>query len=71
MKKSAQQNVSNKKIKVCCNETGQVFNSLTEASEWCGISVSNISVFLSGTKGKLSAGKHPITKQKLTWSYRK
>lgn len=69
MRESGKKNAPDNKTKVRCNETGVVFDSLTAAADWCGISISCISAFLTGSKKKLSAGKHPITKEKLTWSY--
>ncbi len=68
MRKSAIQNSPNRKVKVRCNETGEVFETITEAAKWCGISVSSISVFLKQKRRRSSAGKHPKTGQKLTWS---
>ena len=68
MRKSAKQNAPDRKIKVCCNETGEIFDSLSAAAQWCNTSVSSISTYLNDKKRKLSAGKHPETKQKLTWS---
>lgn len=55
---------SNKKVK--CIETQQKFDSLNEAAKWCGLSSGKIiGTFLSGKRK--SAGKHPITNQKLHW----
>lgn len=51
-----------------CIETGEVFPSITEATKWCGLkSHSNIREYLIG-KYK-SAGKHPVTGEKLHWEY--
>ena len=51
---------------VMCVETQQIFSSRKEAAEWCGLkSASGISEYLAGRKK--SAGKHPITKEKLHW----
>lgn len=51
--------------KVKCNETGDVFASAAEAGRWCG---SN-KVSASCNKIRKHAGKHPITKEPLSWSY--
>jgi group I intron endonuclease len=52
--------------KVQCVETGQIFNSFQEAADWAGIkNGSDISAYLSGKQK--SAGKHPVTKEKLHW----
>lgn len=56
------------KKKVICLETGQIFNSMQEAAKWCGLKgASSIGECCSG-KVK-SAGKHPVTKEKLHWKY--
>ena len=55
-------------IKVQCIETQEIFNSLTDAAKWCNLKdTSTISSYLHG-KG-MSAGKHPITHEKLHWKY--
>lgn len=49
-----------------CVETGQIFDSIKEAAEWCGLkSSSGISDCLSGRKK--SSGKHPVSGEKLHW----
>ena len=54
--------------KVQCIETQEIFNSLTDAAKWCNLKdPSTISSYLHG-KG-MSAGKHPITHEKLHWKY--
>lgn len=53
-----------------CKETGEVFESLTEAALWAGMkktSTSNITQQIKGNKP--SAGKHPITKEPLHWYF--
>ena len=53
--------------KIMCNQTKVVFDSLTSAATWCGLKASSpIFNYLRG-KAK-SAGKHPITKERLTWT---
>lgn len=62
--------LNNKKYKskeVYCYELDKKYKSITIASEELNIKHSNISACCSG---KLkSAGKHPATKEKLTWKY--
>ena len=50
---------------VICIETKQVFDTIKEAQEWLG--KGNIKSHLRGSKK--SAGKHPITGEKLHWMY--
>ena len=52
---------------VVCLETLQVFTTTKEASEWCGVVGTAITNHLKG--GTKSAGKHPITGEKLHWQY--
>lgn len=56
-------------LKIKCMNTGQVFFSVTEACEWCGLSQwsRSIAEYLNGKKGRKSAGKHPITGEPLQW----
>ncbi len=53
--------------KVRCLNTGIIFPSCREASDWCGIARQNIQRCCRG--GRPSAGKHPITEEKLKWRY--
>ena len=52
---------------VRCITTGEIFPSCREASDWCGIARQNINRCAKG--GRPTAGKHPITKEKLEWRY--
>lgn len=51
--------------KIKCITTGEIFNSQSEVSRFYGIPQANISKCIRGERK--SAGKHPITKEKLTW----
>lgn len=51
--------------KIKCLTTGEIFNSQCEAARFYGIPQGNISKCLKGERK--SAGKHPITKEKLIW----
>lgn len=57
------------KRKVKCIETGEVFNSLTSAAKWAGISSSTLHGNLGEKKIQKTAGKHPQTKEPLSWKY--
>ena len=54
--------------KVRCKNTGELFNNNKEAGEWCGLKNGN-SIGRCVRGGAKSAGKHPITGEKLTWEY--
>lgn len=54
--------------------TGEKFNSMRDAAAWCGITHTVIMRHLNknlvlGKYPYKSAGKHPITKEPLTWIY--
>ena len=52
--------------KIRCIETGEVFESRKDAATWAGLkTTSGIIDYLSGRKK--SAGKHPVTGEKLHW----
>ena len=57
-----------KSKKVICLETLQIFDNTTKAGEWCGVARTTIKNHLNDGKKK-SAGKHPITGEKLHWMY--
>lgn len=56
-------------IKIKCLNTGEIFNSVKDACEWCGLSQWSRSMteYLYNKKNRKSAGKHPITKEPLQW----
>ena len=51
-----------------CINTGEVFESSYYAAQWCGISKQGIQRCCVG--GRPTAGKHPITNEKLKWRYK-
>lgn len=54
--------------KVICTNTGQVFDTILDAAKWCGLKrAGDIGQCCKG-KNK-SAGKHPITGERLHWKY--
>ena len=58
----------NKKA-VICLDTQKVFESCTEAYKWLGYNIDGHSI-QDNCKGiTQSAGKHPVTKQKLHWRF--
>lgn len=60
--------VSDTSIKVRCISLDIIFNSMIEASEYMGFK--NSSPISNHLKGRTkSAGKHPITGERLTWEY--
>lgn len=61
---SSRWNVIKKPIK--CIETGEIFESTTEAAKWAGIiSLSAFGNYFAGRSK--SCGRHPITKERLHW----
>lgn len=56
-------------IKIKCINTGEIFNSISDACSWSGIAIGSRSMYeyLRGKKGRKSAGKHPKTKERLQW----
>ena len=55
---------------VRCINTGEIFHSIPEAAAWANIkSKSNIRECCDGSGRYKSAGKHPITGEKLKWEY--
>lgn len=56
---------NNKSRKIVCIETEQVFDTITEAENWCNCT--SIKQHLANRCK--SAGKHPITKERLHWMY--
>lgn len=52
---------------VLCITTGEIFSSLKDAANKTGISASGISQVCNGNR--ITAGKHPVTKEKLKWKY--
>lgn len=57
-----------KRIKqIVCTTTGEIFNTQKEASKVYNIDRTNLNCALKGRRK--SAGKHPITGEKLTWEY--
>ena len=54
--------------KVRCKETGEIFYSLEQAKNWCGLKSS--SSITNAIKGRTKyAGLHPQTREKLHWEY--
>ena len=51
--------------KVRCNETGDVFLSIAEANRWA--ETSKVGECCNGHRAH--AGRHPVTKQQLSWSF--
>ena len=54
--------------KVRCKNTGEIFMSLNEARKWCGLKCKN-GIAKNLAKSQAYAGRHPVTKERLTWEY--
>ena len=53
--------------KVKCINTEEIFDCIKDAAEWCNGNKSHIT---DCCKGRLkTSGKHPVTKEKLLWTY--
>ena len=53
-------------IPIKCIETQEIFDTFTQAIQWCGLaSTACLTDYFNGKQK--TAGKHPITKQKLHW----
>lgn len=53
-----------------CIETGEIFRNASQAAKWCGLKVqTSILDYLHQRGDRKSAGKHPITGEKLHWKY--
>ena len=57
----------NRSKAVLCLENGKIYGSTMEAERETGIKQSNISACCNGKQK--SAGKHPVTGEKLHWRY--
>lgn len=51
---------------VICVNTGEVFPTIKQASEWCGIGRASI---IQSCRKNYAGGKHPETGEKLYWQY--
>lgn len=55
--------------------TGETFNSMREAAAWCGLTAHTVIMrhlnnnIVRGKYQYKSAGKHPVTKEPLTWNF--
>lgn len=56
------------RAKKVTNQFGDVFNTLTDAAKWCGLA-SGVNICICCNGKRKSAGKHPITGEKLIWKY--
>ena len=55
-------------MRIRCINTGELFDSVQLACQWCGLKhTRGIYKHLRGEQK--TAGKHPVTREKLTWEY--
>ena len=54
--------------KVKCINTGEIFETMMDAARWCGLA-SSCSIGQVCNKKRKTAGKHPITLEKLIWEF--
>ena len=50
---------------VKCIETGEIFESIKNAANWCGVKPNTLCAALSSKTHQ--SGRHPITGEKLHW----
>lgn len=56
--------------KVKCITTGEIFETMMDAARWCGLATAcSIGQACNSSNKHKSAGKHPITKEKLYWEF--
>lgn len=67
LSKKSDKTINKKFKKVICLNTSEIFNSITEASKKYNIGRRHISTCCLGKRK--STGIHPVTKEKLRWSY--
>ena len=62
-------NLRTNHAKIRCINTGIVFDSVSQACEWCGLAKWSRSIkeYLDRKGNRKSAGKHPVTKEPLQW----
>lgn len=55
---------------VKCLNTGEIFETMMDAARWCGLTnSSSIGQVCNKTGKQTTAGKHPITKERLKWEF--
>jgi len=56
--------------KVKCINTGEIFETMMDAARWCGLATAcSIGRVCNSSNEHKSAGKHPITGEKLYWEF--
>ena len=56
--------------KVRCINTGEIFDCMMDAARWCGlVNSASIGQICNKTGKQKTAGKHPVTKEKLLWEF--
>ena len=53
---------------VICVDIGKYFSTITEAKNWVGLK-SGVSICYACSGHKKTAGKHPVTGERLRWAY--
>lgn len=56
--------------KIRCVNTGEIFDCMMDAARWCGLKTSSsIGQVCNKTGKQKTAGKHPVTGEKLIWEF--
>ena len=55
---------------IICLNTGEIFPTMMDAARWCGLkNASSIGQVCNHTGKQQTAGRHPITQEKLKWEF--
>ena len=70
LKKISKNRMSKGGKRVKCINTGEIFETMMDAARWCGlVTACSIGQACNSPNEHKSAGKHPITKEKLYWEF--
>lgn len=61
--------VNKRKRQVVCLNDNTIFESLSEASRWCGLKDAGHSIRACCENKQKTAGYHPVTKERCTWQF--
>lgn len=62
-----EKNPTSKKVK--CLNTGEIFSTVSDAAEWSGLRRDSCTISAQIQGKRKTAGKHPVTGERLKWQY--